>query len=182
MPYVSQARAEARRRQIIESAFECFSRRGVRGTALLDICREARISVNTLYRTFSSKEEIVAAVAEESRRRDLLLIEGLAEDAAREPPQAPTRFFTAERLAGLRSPEETRVRIELWAEALHDPEVGEIVHRGMEDVAAAIGQALGESDSCADPTDEARALTFLWNGSAPWRSLVDVPTKTRRRR
>lgn len=179
MPYVSQERAEARRQQIVEAAFRRFSRRGVRGTALLDICREARLSANTLYRTFSSKKEIVAAVAEESCRRDLALIGRLLENAADESEQVTTLFF-AERLPRLGTREETRVRIELWAEALYDPELAEIVRRGMDDTVRSIELALSkeENDSLKAPLEEARALAFLWNGSSPWRTLSDVACRT----
>lgn len=180
-PYVSRDRAEARRQQIVEAAFRRFSRRGVRGTALLDICREARLSVNTLYRTFGSKEEIVAAVAEESRRRDLDLIGKLLENAAGKSEQATT-LFSAERLAHLGSQEETRVRIELWAEALYDPALAKIVRRGMDDTVRSIELALGErengSDSRKTPLGEAHALAFLWNGSSPWRTLSDISCRT----
>jgi len=58
------ALAQARRDDILTAATACFLRRGFAGTSLAAIAREAAMSTATLYRYFSTKEEIFMACAE----------------------------------------------------------------------------------------------------------------------
>src|SRR5271157_1804421 len=55
--------AEARRNDVLEAATSCFLRAGFAGTSLGAIARSASMSKATLYRYFSSKEEIFMACA-----------------------------------------------------------------------------------------------------------------------
>lgn len=59
--------AERRRRQIMDAAIGCFRRRGFHQATMHEICAEARISAGALYRYFSSKAEIIGAIAEDKR-------------------------------------------------------------------------------------------------------------------
>ena len=45
MPEVTEAHLEARRQQIINAAFACFSRNGFHQTTIQDICQEALLSL-----------------------------------------------------------------------------------------------------------------------------------------
>lgn len=56
--------AEARRNDVLEAATNCFLSAGFAGTSLGAIARSASMSKATLYRYFSSKEEIFMACAE----------------------------------------------------------------------------------------------------------------------
>jgi DNA-binding transcriptional MerR regulator len=56
--------AQARRNDVLEAATSCFLRAGFAGTSLGAIARGASMSKATLYRYFSSKEEIFMACAE----------------------------------------------------------------------------------------------------------------------
>jgi len=56
--------AQARRNDVLEAATGCFLRAGFAGTSLGAIARSASMSKATLYRYFSSKEEIFMACAE----------------------------------------------------------------------------------------------------------------------
>ena len=56
--------AEARRHDLLEAATKCFLSAGFAGTSLGAIARSASMSKATLYRYFSSKEEIFMACAE----------------------------------------------------------------------------------------------------------------------
>jgi AcrR family transcriptional regulator len=56
--------AEARRNDVLEAATRCFLSAGFAGTSLGAIARGASMSKATLYRYFSSKEEIFMACAE----------------------------------------------------------------------------------------------------------------------
>ena len=59
------ALADRRRRQILDAAISCFRRRGFHQATMQEICAEAEISAGALYRYFSSKAEIIAAIAED---------------------------------------------------------------------------------------------------------------------
>ena len=59
--------ADRRRRQIMDAALACFTRRGFHQATMQEICGEAAMSAGAIYRYFGSKAEIIAAIAEESR-------------------------------------------------------------------------------------------------------------------
>ena len=59
--------AERRRRQIMDAAIACFRRRGFHQATMAEICAEAEISAGALYRYFSSKADIIGAIAEDKR-------------------------------------------------------------------------------------------------------------------
>src|SRR5581483_10690212 len=74
MPRISDARKDARRRQILEAAVRCFARDGFQGATIPDICAEAGLSVGAVYGYFASKDAIIAALAESGRRGTAALI------------------------------------------------------------------------------------------------------------
>ncbi len=59
--------AERRRRQIMDAAITCFRRRGFHQATMAEICAEASVSAGALYRYFSSKADIIGAIAEDKR-------------------------------------------------------------------------------------------------------------------
>jgi AcrR family transcriptional regulator len=99
MPRVSDRHAQGRRRQILDAARKCFARAGFHRTTMQDIFREAGLSPGAVYTWFFGKEEIVRAVAQEVLERD-------PEDLGHS---------------------EARLVVQLWAEALHDPRIMEMV-------------------------------------------------------
>jgi AcrR family transcriptional regulator len=60
-----QARAEATRRRIIESAVELFSELGYGETGLADVLQHAGVSKGAFYYHFDSKEAVATAIIEE---------------------------------------------------------------------------------------------------------------------
>jgi AcrR family transcriptional regulator len=70
----SLTRAERRdqqRQRIMDAAQLCFVRHGFQGASMQQICAEAGMSPGALYRYFSSKESIVAAICEADREEDI---------------------------------------------------------------------------------------------------------------
>lgn len=59
------SRADLRRRKLIETARTLFIRNGFHATGIAQIARESGIAVGQIYRDFSAKEDIVAALVEE---------------------------------------------------------------------------------------------------------------------
>ncbi|ONK13728.1 TetR/AcrR family transcriptional regulator [Streptomyces sp. MP131-18] len=65
MARVSHEHLEARRRQILQGAAQCFARNGFHGTSMQDVFRETGLSAGAVYRYFPGKEAIIAALAKE---------------------------------------------------------------------------------------------------------------------
>ncbi|MGH3248758.1 MAG: TetR/AcrR family transcriptional regulator [Trebonia sp.] len=65
MPKVAQAHLDARRQQILDAARTRFARDGFARTSIADIVAESGLSNGAIYRYFTSKDEIVAAVCEQ---------------------------------------------------------------------------------------------------------------------
>ncbi|MFJ9821608.1 TetR/AcrR family transcriptional regulator [Streptomyces sp. NPDC101151] len=68
MPKVTQQHMDARREQILDAARRCFLRDGFHSTSMQDLFAEARLSAGAVYRHFTSKDEMILAIAEENMR------------------------------------------------------------------------------------------------------------------
>ncbi|MFZ4602750.1 MAG: TetR/AcrR family transcriptional regulator [Caulobacterales bacterium] len=73
--------AARRRREILQAALVCFRRRGFHQATMQEICAEARVSPGALYRYFSSKGDIIAAIAAEEHAQIEPLFASLAAGA-----------------------------------------------------------------------------------------------------
>ena len=65
-----QARAEATRRKIVDSAVDLFSELGYGETGLADVLQRAGVSKGAFYYHFDSKEAVAVAIIEDYRRRN----------------------------------------------------------------------------------------------------------------
>ena len=70
---------------ILDAAVVEFERHGFRRVALDDVARRARVSRTTIYRRFSNKDELVAAVIE---RENVRLFADIAHELKQAGPQA----------------------------------------------------------------------------------------------
>lgn len=68
-PVALQARAEATRRRILDSAVSLFDELGYGETGLADVLQRAGVSKGAFYYHFDSKEAVAAAIIDEYRRR-----------------------------------------------------------------------------------------------------------------
>ncbi|MET7354068.1 TetR/AcrR family transcriptional regulator [Streptomyces mirabilis] len=68
MPKVTQQHMDARREQILDAARRCFLRDGFHSTSMQDLFAEAGLSSGAVYRHFTSKDEMILAIAEENMR------------------------------------------------------------------------------------------------------------------
>jgi AcrR family transcriptional regulator len=66
---VLQARAEATRRRVIDSAVDLFDELGYGETGLADVLQRAGVSKGAFYYHFDSKEAVASAIIDEHRRR-----------------------------------------------------------------------------------------------------------------
>ncbi len=183
MPRVSKDHLDARRRQILDAAAECFAREGVHRTTMQDVIREAGLSAGAIYRYFASKEAIVEALATERHARERALL-GASTDAT--SPRAALRaiaraFFLP--LDDARARKERRVGIQLWAEALRHDGIRALVRRGADEPRARLaalvraGQRRGDLPRALDPDAAARAMLALFHGfvlQQAWDPSVEV--------
>ena len=156
-----------KRREILEAAGRCFVREGFRGASISAICTEAGISPGHLYHYFSSKEAIVAAMAEirleEAAARFGQLVEGSSVLEA--------LIAQVDRLhAGHRGAAQPLL-LEMLAEAGREPAMAKVVRdisRAMRDLLADLlrkGQTRNEIDPGLDPEIAAALLMSVIDGS-----------------
>lgn len=130
MPKVSEAHLAARRQQILDAALACFDRDGFHGASMQDIFEESGMSAGAVYRYFSSKEDIVEAIAESRHAKEAELIEEAMQgsDLRSGLHQLADLYFV-----WLTDPKEQmrrRIGVQVWAEAVNQKGIREIVLRG----------------------------------------------------
>ena len=113
-----------RRQQILAAAMICFAKRGFHQTSMHDISDDAGISVGLIYRYFTNKEEVIAALADEHKKD----IAELLERAGKAPTllEAMEILFTSH--CNEHSPQIiSAFVVDLFAEASRNPRVAKIV-------------------------------------------------------
>jgi AcrR family transcriptional regulator len=164
MPKVSDAYLAARRQQILDASLACFDRNGFHGASMQDIIEESGLSTGAVYRYFSSKEDIVKAVAEQRHAKEAELIH--------EAMQASDIRSGLHRLAELyfiwlTDPHEQmrrRIGVQVWAEAVNQQGIREIVLRGADQrllLADHLRRAQLEGRLAADLEPDALTRIFL---------------------
>ncbi|MFB9177393.1 TetR/AcrR family transcriptional regulator [Dactylosporangium sucinum] len=127
MPRVSEAHLAARREQIVEAATRCFVRNGFHQTSMQDVIKEAGLSVGAFYRYFTSKSELIKAIASEKVGNVVSTVEGLL----RQEPMPPLLDVLDEVLGHvdqeLGADGAVRIAVQVWGEAVHDPEIAAMV-------------------------------------------------------
>ncbi|WP_353826820.1 TetR/AcrR family transcriptional regulator [Agromyces sp. SYSU T0242] len=141
MPKVSEQYRAARREEILDVALKCFAERGYAKTSIADLVEASGLSAGAIYGNFpDGKKELFAAAAArvlESRRIEL--------DRRRrgEGPLAPGEVV-ATLLAGIRTEPFSDLLPQLWAEAIVDREIRELVQGVFLRLRAAISSQLAD--------------------------------------
>lgn len=169
VPKVSAEHTAARRQQILDAALACFDRAGFHRTSMQDIYAESGLSAGAVYHYFSSKEDLVEAIAEQRHAREAELIA--------EAMDAPDLGRALHRLAELyfgwlTDPEEQRRRkvgVQVWAEAVHHEGIRAIVRRGADQRLLLTGylaraQDAGQLSLDADPEAITRLYLAIFQG------------------
>ncbi len=111
-----------RKNRILDAAERCFARHGFHKSTMQDVAAECAMSPGNLYRYFSSKDDLVAGLAERDRERFMCDITVIT--AATDPRSA---FEALGRLHLVETPVEKAVlMMELWAESARNPRIGAI--------------------------------------------------------
>ncbi len=170
MPKVSPEHSDARKRQILDAALGCFSTRGFHGTTMKDIVKASGLSAGAIYSYFSAKGDIVNAIARERHDRENALLTGaLAESDKPLDLHGLARAFFGS-FAGREHREARRVGVEVWAEALRNPDVLETVRQGVDEPRHLLARIVAECQERdelppeIDPEGFARVMIAIFQG------------------
>jgi AcrR family transcriptional regulator len=122
MPKVTEEHRANRRLEIVHAARKCVVEHGFHKTTMADVIRESGLSAGAVYGYFKSKDEIIAAIADDALSSIDELFEGIL---ATEAPLTPAAALQAAlehviRIADQPGNDLTRVAIQAWAEAMHN--------------------------------------------------------------
>ncbi|HEY2706867.1 MAG TPA: TetR/AcrR family transcriptional regulator [Caulobacteraceae bacterium] len=166
----SDAQKEGRRREILGAALRCFARNGFHSTTIADIVRASGVSQGTFYLYFQTKDDVIAALADDHSQADALINAIAAAEA--DPVAGLTVLFDlhGQGLADANLADERRVTIQGWAEAVRNDAVRRrflaSTERVQHEIAGLIerGQQAGRFRADAEPDGVARALMALFRG------------------
>jgi AcrR family transcriptional regulator len=170
MTRFTDAQKEGRRQEILAAALRCFARNGFHSTTITDIVRESGVSQGTFYVYFATKDDVIAALADDRSEADAL-INGIA-GAEADPVFGLTVLFElhGRALADAQRADERRVAIQGWAEALRNDAIRQRLvantSRVQQEIARLVerGQRTGQFRADAEPQGVARALIALFRG------------------
>ena len=163
MPKVSSEHLEARRQQILDAALTCFDRAGFHGASMQDIFQEAGLSTGAVYHYFSSKEDIIEALAEQRHAKEAALIyEALqVEDARAALHRLADLYFGW--LVDQDEQRRRRLGVQIWAEAVHNERLRAVVRAGADQrrlVAGLLQRA--KRQNLLDPAVDPEAMTHVY--------------------
>jgi AcrR family transcriptional regulator len=168
MRKVDPEKYEAKRRQILDAAVTCFARGGFHKTSTAEICAEAGMSPGNLFHYFKTKNAIIEAIVEQDRAET----NGCYEKAS----EASHLFeellkLMEKRLAMVANPVYRKIGIEIFAEAMRNPAIGQLVARNDAEATAALtgllkkAAARGEIDRSLDVNRLATWIAAMVDGA-----------------
>lgn len=163
MPKVTDAHREARRAQIIDAALECFAERGFQRTSMADIIKTSGLSAGAIYLQFESKQQIAVATAQRVVARRLDVLSGRLSETPLPAPGEVVDLVTRHIAEEVR---DSRILFQLWAEALFEPEIAELIDAVFTQLTKLLTDYLAAwvSETRDLPADEARGWAL---GRAP---------------
>ncbi|MBO0869074.1 MAG: TetR/AcrR family transcriptional regulator [Micromonosporaceae bacterium] len=179
MPKVTDAHLAARRQQILDAARTCFLHNGFHATSMQQVIAEAGLSVGAVYRYFPSKNELIAAIAEQVVGEMDALLAGSAQPGV---PLVEVLTQAVDAFQDYLGPDgPVRMAVQLWAEALRDPRLAEFVGgvyqrlRSRFVELARTAQRSGELSATADPEAVGATLFALFPGYGLQQLLTGSP-------
>lgn len=183
MARVSQEHLDARRRQILDGAAVCFARNGFHATSMQDVLKEVNLSAGAVYRYFSGKDELIAAIVGEV----LGSVHHAFAEAARQSPPPPLDELVASVLGRTLAARENltvdgrpafpRLVIQVWTETLRNEELAAVLREGYGSVRAAWSRIVesyqdsGMMDADVPPEHVARTMIAAVMGFLAQQSL-----------
>ena len=170
MPAVTEEHREARRRQILDAAVDCFTREGFHRTTMQDIISAAGLSAGAIYGYFESKDQIIEAIADERHLREATLIDAAeAHDDVAETVRSIARLLLLS-LTEEGERKQRRLGVQSWAEALRNPTILKQVRGGSDRARRRFAglvldlQSEGRLPKALDPDSFARVMIALFQG------------------
>src|SRR3984957_14060186 len=121
MPKVTDQYRDARRDQILSAARRCFLRDGFHATSMQDLFAEAGLSSGAVYSYFASKDDVIAAIAEENMRDVVAMIQ----DIATQRPARPVGAVLADVMEMVHAKDTQdglgKLTVIVWSEAARNP-------------------------------------------------------------
>lgn len=115
-----QERANTRRKQVLDAAESCFSRRGFHGASMAEISKAAGMSAGHIYNYFDSKDAIIAAFVMQNMERVSNLMQDLAQQE--DPLQAVIDNADQHVLESM-DPKTWVMPLEIFSEASRNPAI-----------------------------------------------------------
>ncbi len=174
MPKLKPETQQARKEHILDAAERAFAREGFHGCSMAEVCKEARISPGALYVHFSSKEDLIAGIAERDRAKIASQL-GVLRDA---PDLIEAIAALGEHYA-VEEPRHKRVLcLEIGAESTRNETVGETFRSVDRFVLDSLEQlfARARDDGRIAPEQDPRTLALLigiLGDGIFWRRAVD---------
>lgn len=162
---MSQQYLDARRNQILDAAKRCFLRDGFHETSMQDLFAEAGLSAGAVYRYFSSKEDMVLAIAEQSMREVTVMIHSFAAaprgkglgDALGNVLDVVQRKHAQDQMGAM--------AVLSWSEALRNPELARRFEALLAPIRADLAEVVREHQANGDlpthPAPEALAAVLM---------------------
>lgn len=134
------SKAALRRRKVTDTARKLFVEQGFHATGMAQIAKESGIAVGQIYRDFSSKEDVVAALVEADCNR-LMMYETL-DAAIRADDAASARAWLHEFVEPSDQPDDARLFAEILAESTRSTRIASIFRSLQEELRRRILAAL----------------------------------------
>ncbi|GAA2828033.1 TetR family transcriptional regulator [Kribbella solani] len=180
MPKVTEEHRLARRAQIVAAARTCVIEDGFHKTTMADVIRASGLSAGAVYGYFKSKEEIVAAIAEDALSTVDELFDHILDTGAPLTPLAAMEATIEHVVTIAEAPggDVTRVGIQAWSESLRNEAIravakGKYVRlRGHFLEIARRAQADGTLDPDVDPECVAQVMFGMIPGFILQRLII----------
>lgn len=160
-------RAEKKRADILKSAGKCFRKTGFHQTSMQEICTEVGLGPGAVYRYFTGKDAIIAAMAEDERRQARTMLSEF-----HDTDDLPQALFAITQAFALRyaATSDAGLMTEIYAEGLRNKKVGAVIKKaeaewvdGLADMLRT-AQRRSQIDPALDAQQVALLLTAMWDG------------------
>jgi AcrR family transcriptional regulator len=163
----------------LDAARRCFVRQGFHQTSMADILAEADLSAGAVYRYFTGKSELIAAIAEQVIGQVTELLEPIV---TQDPPptldEVVRQGLTATGELAFGEDGFARLAPQVWAEALRDPALAKVIDaryrvmHGLISQLVVAEQKAGRVAPEGDPDDVAKVLLGAIMGYILQRLLI----------
>ncbi len=154
-------RTIARRQQVLDAAARCFCRYGFHTTSMAQVSAEAGMSVGHIYRYFTGKEAIIAAIVRGDLDKKVCEAEEFPNSV--ENLRASLVERTDEIVQKASDPEKAALWLEIRAEAARNPAIGALIREADAFIAGRLREVITSAvERKLEPADlEARVEMFM---------------------